>query len=112
MAWEFHFLDSLEAADIRRLQSHLEEVALTRNDILDEAGRAITDVYLPIDCILSVVTVMRDGAQVESRTIGRESGYGLLHALGVPISYERTLCLVGGRTWRLPIGVLREAANA
>jgi len=64
--------------------------------LLDEAGRTITDVYLPINCILSVITVMRDGAQVESRTIGRESGYGLLHSLGSPVSYERMVVQVSG----------------
>jgi CRP-like cAMP-binding protein len=111
MAWENGFLDSLNAGDIARLQPHLRDVALERNELLDEAGRTIIDVYLPIDCILSVVTVMRDGAQVESRTIGRESGYGLLHALGSPVSYERMLVQVSGRAWRLPLMALRAAAE-
>ena len=112
MAWSNHFLDSLEGRDLDRLAPRLAEVQLERNQLLDEAGKPVAFIYLPIDSILSVLTVMTDGAQVESRTIGRESGYGLLQALGAPISYERTLCQVGGRTWRLPIGVLREAANA
>lgn len=112
MAWSNHFLDSLEPGDLAALRPHLTKVALQRNDLLDEAGKTIVDVYLPIDCILSIVTVMRDGAQVESRTIGRESGYGLLHALGSPISYERMIVQVSGRAWRLPLERLREAAEA
>ncbi|WP_334162169.1 Crp/Fnr family transcriptional regulator [Phenylobacterium sp.] len=112
MAWSNHFLDSLEPGDLAALRPHLAEVALQRNELLDEAGKTIVDVYLPIDCILSIVTVMRDGAQVESRTIGRESGYGLLHALGSPISYERMIVQVSGRAWRLPLERLREAAEA
>jgi CRP-like cAMP-binding protein len=111
MGRENGFLDSLEPADIARLEPHLREVALERNALLDEAGRTIIDVYLPINCILSVVTVMREGSQVESRTIGRESGYGLLHALGSPISYERMLVQVGGRAWALPLMALRAAAD-
>jgi len=112
MPWENHFLDSLEPPDLRALRPHLETVDLVRNQVLDEAGEKIDQVVLPVDAILSVVTVMRDGSQVESRTIGRESGYGLLHVLGSPYSFERMLVQVGGSAWRAPLPVLREAALA
>lgn len=112
MAWNNHFLDSLGEADIAALRPHLVEVALERNHLLGEVGQPISMVHLPIDCILSVIVVMRSGAQVESRTIGRESGYGLLHALGAPVAFERMMVQVTGRAWRLPLKVLREAAEA
>ncbi|WP_374471295.1 Crp/Fnr family transcriptional regulator [Phenylobacterium sp.] len=112
MAWDNHFLDSLAEAEIAVLRPHLAEARLSRNDVLEEAGQTVADVYLPIDCILSIVTVMRDGSQVESRTIGRESGYGLLHALGSPVSYERMIVQVGGRAWRIPLERLRDAARS
>jgi CRP-like cAMP-binding protein len=112
MGWENHFLDSLSGADMKALRPHLSPVELRRNEIIDEAGQPIRDVYFPVQSILSVVTVMQDGAQVESRTIGRESGYGLLHALGSPISYERMLVQVGGPAWRAPLKILRERALA
>lgn len=111
MTWDNHFLDSLARADLARLEPHLSETTVERNQLLDEEGRAVSLVYLPIDCILSVLTVMSDGAQVESRTIGCESGYGLLHALGSPVSFERTLAQVGGRAWRMPASALRKAAG-
>jgi CRP-like cAMP-binding protein len=112
MPWNNHFLDSLGRQDLSRLEKQLSEATLVRNQVLDEAGRPMTSAYLPVDCILSVLTVMQDGAQVESRTIGRESGYGLLQALGAPMSYERTIVQVSGRAWRAPLWVLREAAAA
>lgn len=112
MAWENHFLDSLNAGDLRALRPHIVAVNLTRNAVLDEAGQPIAFVYLPVDSILSVLTVMRTGAQVESRTIGRESGYGLLQALGSPISFERMIVQVGGSAWRLPLAEMRQAALA
>jgi CRP-like cAMP-binding protein len=112
MAWENHFLDSLAAADIARLEPDLAEVALERNQLLDQDGRPVAFVYRPIDCILSVLTVMRDGSEVESRTIGCESGYGLLQALGSPMSFERTITQVAGRTWRLPLETLRRASDS
>jgi CRP-like cAMP-binding protein len=106
-----HFLDSLSGFDINSLQPHLVLARLERNQLLDDALQPISQVYLPVDCILSVLTVMRDGSQVESRTIGREGGYGLLQAVGAPISYERTICQVGGRTWRIPLEAMRQAAR-
>lgn len=112
MAWDNHFLDSLDAAEIGLLQPHLSDVELKRDDVVDEAGRSVTHVYLPVDSILSVIIVMRNGGQVESRTIGRESGYGLLHALGSPLSFERTVVQVGGRSWRVPLAAVRRAAVA
>jgi CRP-like cAMP-binding protein len=111
MPWINHFLDTLEPADLRRLEPHIERVELRRDDILTEVGQEVGYVYLPVDSILSVVTVMRDGGQVESRTIGRESGYGLLHALGSRLSYERMLVQVAGQAWRLPVRVLEEGAS-
>lgn len=111
MAWDNHFLDSLEAKELSGLAPSLIQVTIERNQLLDDAGKSVAFIYLPIDCILSVLTVMKDGSQVESRTIGREGGYGLLQALGSPLSYERTLCQVGGRAWRTPLTELRKAAE-
>jgi CRP-like cAMP-binding protein len=110
MTWENHFLDSLGAADIRALRPHLSKVELNRNDLLDEEMRPVVAVYFPVRSILSVITVMRDGSQVESRTIGRESAYGLLQALGSPISFERMIVQVGGSAWRAPLAAMRQAA--
>jgi len=110
MRWINHFLESLDPRDLRRLEGDLEELDLPKDQVLAEAGRDATHVYLPIDSILSVVTVMRNGAQVESRTIGRESGSGLLHALGSRLSYERMTVQVSGRAWRIPLAPLQAAA--
>jgi CRP-like cAMP-binding protein len=110
MSFANHFLDALPLEDMAALQPHLRETVLARGEHLGQPGSPIVDVYMPIDAVLSVVTVMRSGAQVESRTIGRESGYGLLHTLGSPVAFERMLAQVGGRSWTLPAERLREAA--
>ncbi len=105
-----HFLGSLDAGDLAVIEPRLERLSLRRDDVLSEVGQQVASVYLPIDSILSVVTVMTDGAQIESRTIGRESGYGLLHSLGSRVAYERMLVQVAGDCWRLPSAVLQQAA--
>ena len=111
MAWTNHFLDTLGAADLQSLEPHLARIELKKDEVVTDAGQAMDHVYLPVNSVISVVTVMRDGAQVESRTIGRESGYGLLHALGSRLSYERMLIQVGGAAWRISMSALEDAAG-
>ena len=106
-----HFLASLSAPDLAALAPALTPATLKRDQLIAEAGEDVRTVYLPLDSILSVITVMRDGVQVESRTIGRESGYGLLHALGARRSYERMICQVGGEAMTIPAPALAAAAD-
>ena len=111
MGWENHFLDSLAPGDIEALKPSIERISLERDRLLAETRRPMGFVYLPKTCILSVVAVMEDGRNVESRTIGRESGVGLLHSLGSRQSYERVTVQVGGECYRLPIETLATQAR-
>lgn len=111
MAWDNHFLDSLPPGDLAALEPSLERLTLERNRQLCERGQLMGFVYLPQKCILSVLAVMEDGRAVESRTIGREGGVGLLHVLGARYSYERVTVQVGGEACRVPIEVLAAHAQ-
>src|SRR5690349_9366673 len=99
MAWDNHFLDSLQQADVAALEPSLETLILERDRLLAEIGQPVLSVYLPRSSILSVLAVMEDGRTVESRTIGREGGVGLLHTLGSRYAYERVIVQVGGECY-------------
>ena len=105
-----HFIASLSAEDFAFLAPHFVEVHLQRDDLISEAGQDLQDVYLPLSSIISIIVVMRNGDEVESRTIGREGGFGLLHALGVPISHERMIVQCAGRAVKIRLSILTEAA--
>ncbi|MDO8323770.1 MAG: Crp/Fnr family transcriptional regulator [Phenylobacterium sp.] len=107
-----HFLDTLPAKARALIEPDLERVTLKRDDTLAEVGRTVEMVLLPTDSIISVIAVMANGDQVESRTIGRESGFGLLHALGSPYAFERVIVQVGGEAWKIRTETLRRAAAA
>jgi CRP-like cAMP-binding protein len=111
MSWTNHFLETLAPADLAGLAPLLTETKVERGQCIADTGELVGTVYLPIDSILSVITVMRDGGSVESRTIGRESGFGLLHAIGSRYSYERVEVQVGGRTWQGSTQALGHAAE-
>jgi CRP-like cAMP-binding protein len=106
-----HFLGGLSSSDLELLRPHLEHLELVRDNLLAEPHLPLDWVYFPLNSIISVIVVMKDGREIESRTIGRESGYGLLNALGSRISFERLLVQVGGEACRLPIRALSEAAT-
>src|ERR1700761_647999 len=105
-----HFIASLSAEDFSVLEPHFVEVHLKQNDLISEAGQDLRDVYLPLSSIISILVVMRSGDQVESRTIGRESGYGLLHALGMPVAHERMIVQCAGPAMKIRLSVLAQAA--
>lgn len=112
MPWSNHFLDSISDGDLSLIRGDLTKVDLRRDDVLVEVGERIRMAFLPVSAIVSVIAVMRDGRSVESRTIGRESGFGLLHALGSRFSYERVLIQVGGEAYQVPLASLAAAAAA
>lgn len=111
MPWRNHFLKSLSNADLELIRPALEHVELRRDDLLAHAHEPLHLVYFPLDCILSVIVVMKDGREIESRTIGCESGYGLLNALGSRISYEQVICQIGGECCRMRGQALAEATQ-
>lgn len=110
MAKENHFLKALSRDELRTLEPAIQRVSLTQNQMLAEARKPVINCYFPITSIISVVAVMRDGRSVESRTIGCESGYGLLHALGSRTSFEACTCQVGGEAYQIPTAAITEAA--
>jgi CRP-like cAMP-binding protein len=105
------FLRSLSETDLKALQPSMTHVSLTTGECLVDRGGRVEAAYLPLTCILSVITTMRSGTSVESRTIGIESGFGLLHALGSTYAYERVEVQVSGEAFRIPVAALREAAE-
>jgi CRP-like cAMP-binding protein len=106
-----HFIDSLDPQDLALIQPNLKPVELKRDDLLTRTGEAVARAVLPVDSIVSVIVDMKDGRQVESRTIGREGGYGLLHALGSDYSYETVIVQVGGGAFAIDRRALTEAAR-
>lgn len=111
MGPENHFLTSLSRADRSALNPHLSLVSLERGQILAEPGLSVSHAWLPQGSVISIVTLMRDGRAVESRTIGLESGFGLLHAIGSRLSYERVLVQIPGPAWRISLDALGSVAR-
>ncbi len=70
-------------------------------DEIYEPDVRIDDVYFPIDCVLSVVTRMKDGGQIEVGTIGREGVSAIPLLLGAKTTANECYCQVPGFAVRI-----------
>ncbi len=82
-AVENHLLDMLPTTDRRRLLSATESVNLAMTDVLSEPGEVTRQIYFPVDCFISCVSLLDKGAGVEVGMIGREGMLGSHLALHV-----------------------------
>ena len=101
-------LSALDPADLQALLPHLEEVSLSAGEVLFEAGDLIDAIYFPGSACISIVTIMSDGKTVETSTVGRESGVGLLDALTQQPARTRIFAQIAGSATRLPASVFRH----
>ncbi len=94
------------------LVAQMTPVVHQLEDVLFDPGEAIDAVHFPLDSVVSLVTVFKDGSIVEIATVGNE---GLV---GVPLvrggsSAVRCAVQVPGRSLRMPADAfLRESEQA
>jgi CRP-like cAMP-binding protein len=89
--------------------ANVDQVTLQRGSILCDAGDDLQFAYFPEDCVLSLLSVLIDGTQVETATIGNEGGFGALASMGCPIASSRCMVQVEGAASRVPTRWLRQA---
>ena len=105
------FLASLSPVDIETLEPWLSRVSLSLGETVQRLDDVVDTVYFPVKAILSVVTMMVDGRGVESFSIGRESGYGLVNCLGAKSGFSQVVAQVPGEVWCIPVARLKAAAE-
>ena len=81
-------LASLPKEDLALIEPHLEKVDVRLHDVLVEPGDKIDYVYFPLDCMVSMVTLLESGASIEAATIGSEGMTGLSTYLGLVLSVQ------------------------
>ena len=95
-------LDALPAPELALMRPHLERVTLKTHDIVYALGETLDRVYFPSGAVLSVLTVMNDGASVEIGTFGREGLSGAQLTLGGDRAPSQMICQVPGDAHWMP----------
>jgi CRP-like cAMP-binding protein len=104
-------LASLPLDELQRLHPHLEEVFLDYGQSIILPNQPIAFIYFPLDCLLSLVTVMEDGSSVESGAIGREGMAGIPVLLDAGMTPMQTLAQIPGRAVRVKAEILKAEFN-
>ncbi|MDX6270894.1 MAG: hypothetical protein QOD28_2117 [Acidobacteriota bacterium] len=101
-------LAHLPAEEFDILRPHMEQVQLSHGDRIIEPHVPVKDNYFPLNCLLSMVTMMEDGASVECGTIGREGMSGVPVLLDAAETTMPTFVQVPGEAIRIKAAVVKE----
>jgi CRP-like cAMP-binding protein len=102
-------LASLSAEDEALVARHLVQVDLERGRLLYDPGDRIDTVYFPHDGVISLMTLMENGAAIESATIGCEGALGLMAAVAPRQSLSRAIVQTPTRAVRIRADLLHDA---
>src|SRR5476649_1110221 len=100
-------LDVLEPASRGRIDRYLEPIKLKLGAVVCDAGGILKHAYFPEGAVLSLLTVLEDGAGIETANIGREGAFGLFAAMYSRVSFNRCIVQMEGSMVRCPIELLQ-----
>ncbi|MBL8555366.1 MAG: Crp/Fnr family transcriptional regulator [Phenylobacterium sp.] len=102
-------LEALPPADLALFAPQLVPVELERGRLLYDPGDPIEHVFFPHDGVISLMTLMENGAAIESTTIGPEGALGLMAAVAPRQSLSRAIVQTPLRAARIGAERLHEA---
>jgi CRP-like cAMP-binding protein len=101
-------LAALPAAEYERLATDLELVPLALGQVLYESGQTMSHAYFPVDCIVSLLYVMKNGESAEIAVVGNEGMVGIALFMGGESTMSRAIAQNGGHAYRLKAQVLKD----
>lgn len=102
-----HLLAALPAESMTRLRPHLKFLHLPLGHVLYEPGVKMHHVYFPSDCIISLLSVMHDGASAEISVVGNEGVLGVSLFMGGDSTPSRAVVQSAGGAYSLPRRILK-----
>lgn len=94
--------------DVRdRIMPFLEPIDLKLGATVCEAGGVLHHAYFPEGTVLSLLTVLENGSEIECANIGREGAFGLFAAMYSGASFNRCSVQLEGKLLRCAIAPLR-----
>ncbi len=101
-------LGSLPKDVYDRIETYLVPINANLGLTICEAGGQLNYAYFPQGCVLSLLTVLEDGSEIECANIGREGAFGLFAAMYCGVSFNRCTVQLAGSMLRCDIDPLRE----
>jgi len=102
-------LQSLADEDWSRLQAELQTITLNGREVLAEMGDPVDWVTFPETGLISIISILESGAEVETSIVGREGAVGFVEALGSGTMHSRLLVQIPGDAYRIRATAFRSA---
>jgi CRP-like cAMP-binding protein len=102
-------LAALPSEDFGLISPHLTPHELEKGRHLFDPGDPMEVVYFPHDCVISLMTLMENGAAIESAPVGREGALGLMAAVAPRQSLVRAIVQAPGFASRISASALHDA---
>ena len=102
-------LSALPLDVLDRISPHLIAVDAKLGMTVCEAGGRLDHAYFPQGCVLSLLTILENGSEIECANIGREGAFGLFAAMYSAVSFNRCTVQLAGPLLRCDIKPLRDA---
>jgi CRP-like cAMP-binding protein len=96
-----YILAMLPPAERARLFPHLNLVPLPLGTVLYESGDAQRYIYFPIDAIVSLLYVLKDGSSAEIAIVGNDGAIGIALFMGGATTTNRAIVQSAGSAYRL-----------
>lgn len=96
-----HLIAALPNEVQERLLPNLELVYLPLGKVLYESGDTLRHAYFPIDCIISLLYVMENGASAEISVVGNEGVLGTALFMGGESTSSRAIVQSAGHAYSL-----------
>jgi len=94
-------LAALSLPERERLIPHLKLVSMPLGKVLYESGDMLSHVYFPVDCIVSLLYVLENGASAEISVVGNEGLIGIALFMGGQTTPSRAIVQSAGHAYRL-----------
>jgi signal transduction histidine kinase len=104
-------LAALPSADYERLSGSLELVPLPLGRAVYESGGQLEYAYFPTDCIVSLLSVTRDGSSAEIALAGNEGLVGIALFMGGETTSSRAVVQNAGYAYRVPAALIKREFN-
>lgn len=101
-------LAGLPAEVNARIHPHLERARMELGQVVYAGGERLGSVYFPLDCIVSLLYTMRDGASADMAMVGNEGVVGVALFMGGESMPSRAVAQAGGDALKLPARALLE----
>lgn len=105
------FLRALSPDAYHALQRHLQPIGFKCGHVLYEPEDEVDWVYFPESGLVSLISVMLSGDQVETAVVGREGGVGFIEAEGAGIIFSRAIVQVDLVAQRASAQAYRQALD-